>query len=38
MLNEMMKGGTDIDMSQGMSQKQMMKLAKKFMKGKKLRF
>ncbi len=38
MLNEMMKTGTDIDMSQGMSQKQMMKLAKKFGKVKKLRF
>jgi len=38
MLNEMMKGGTEMDMSQGMSQKQMMKLAKKFGKGKKLRF
>jgi signal recognition particle subunit SRP54 len=36
MLNEMMKGGmTDMDMSKGMSQKQMMKLAKKF--GKKVR-
>jgi len=39
MLNEMMKGGiTDMDMSQGMSQKQMMKLAKKFGKVKKMRF
>ena len=37
MLNEMMKGGTDMDMSQGMSQKQMMKLAKKFGKIKKMR-
>ncbi len=38
MLSEMMKGGAEIDMSQGMSQKQMMKLAKKFAKGGKLRF
>ena len=38
MLNEMTKSGSDIDMSQGISQKQMMKLAKKFGKGKKLRF
>ena len=38
MLNEMMKTGTDIDMSQGMNQKQMMKLAKKFGKVKKMRF
>jgi len=39
MLNEMMKGGMqDMDMSQGMSQKQMMKLAKKFGKVKKMRF
>ena len=38
MLNEMIKGGAEMDMSQGMSQKQMMKLAKKFGKGKKLRF
>jgi len=36
MLNEMMKSGmTDMDMSQGMSQKQLQKLAKKF--GKKIR-
>jgi signal recognition particle subunit SRP54 len=36
MLNEMMKSGmTDMDMSKGMNQKQMMKLAKKF--GKKMR-
>ena len=34
----MMKSGSDIDMSQGMSQKQMMKLAKKFAKGGKMRF
>lgn len=39
MLNEMMKGSmVDMDMSQGLSQKQMMKLAKKFMKGGKLKF
>ena len=38
MLNEMMNSGTDMDMSQGMSQKQMMKLAKKFGKVKKRRF
>jgi len=38
MINEMMKSGSSMDMSQGMSQKQMMKLAKKFGKGKKLRF
>ncbi len=39
MLNEMMKGGmSDMDMSQGMNQKQMMKLAKKFGKVKKMRF
>ena len=38
MLNEMIKGGTDMDMSQGMSQKQIMKLAKKFGKKKVRRF
>ena len=38
MLNEMIKGGADMDMSQGMSQKQMMKLAKKFGKKKIRRF
>ena len=39
MLNEMMKGGMDdMDMSQGMSQKQMMKMAKKMMKGGKMKF
>ncbi len=38
MLNEMIKGGADMDISQGMSQKQMMRLAKKFGKGKKLKF
>jgi len=37
MLSDMIKGGmSDMDMSQGMSQKQMMKFAKKF--GKKMRF
>jgi len=35
---DMIKGGMDMDMSQGMNQKQMMKFAKKFMKGKKMRF
>ncbi len=34
MLNEMIKSGTSMDMSQEMSQKQLMKLAKKFGKGK----
>ncbi|HTY43854.1 MAG TPA: signal recognition particle receptor subunit alpha, partial [Patescibacteria group bacterium] len=39
MLNEMIKGGmSDMDMSKGLSQKQMMKMAKKFMKGGKLKF
>ena len=39
MLNDMMKGGMgEVDMSQGMSQKQMMKMAKKMMKGGKLKF
>ncbi|MFH1515745.1 MAG: hypothetical protein ABIG42_09840, partial [bacterium] len=37
MLNEMVKGGADMDMSQGMNQKQMMKLAKKFGKLKKFK-
>lgn len=36
LLNDMMKSGGDMDMSQGLSQKQLQKLAKKF--GKKLRF
>ncbi len=36
LLNDMIKSGSDMDMSQGMSQKQLQKLAKKF--GKKLRF
>jgi signal recognition particle GTPase len=34
MLNEMIKGGTDMDMSQGLNQKQMQKLMKKFGKKK----
>jgi signal recognition particle subunit SRP54 len=39
MLNDMMKGGMgDIDMSKGMSQKQMQKLMKKFGKMKKVKF
>ncbi|MFH1787259.1 MAG: signal recognition particle receptor subunit alpha [archaeon] len=38
MLNEMIKSQTEIDPEKGMSQKQMMKMAKKFMKGKKMRF
>jgi len=38
MLNEMMGMGSDMDLSQGMSQKQMQKLAKKFGKTKKIRF
>ena len=39
MLNEMMQGGMgDIDMSKGMNQKQMMKMAKKMMKGGKMKF
>ncbi len=38
MLNDMVKSGSDMDMSQGISQKQLMKLAKKFGKGKKLGF
>jgi signal recognition particle subunit SRP54 len=39
MLNEMMQGGmNDMDMSEGMSQKQMMKMAKKMMKGGKMKF
>jgi len=37
MLNEMLKTGSDLDMSKGMSQKQMQKLLKKFGK-KKMRF
>ena len=38
LLNEMIKGGADMDMSQGMSQKQLMRLAKKFGKKKMRRF
>ena len=38
MLNEMIKGGADMDMPKGMSQKQLMKLAKKFGKKKIRRF
>ncbi len=39
MLKEMMKGGIEnMDMSKGMSQKQLMKLAKKFGKKKMMRF
>lgn len=38
LLNEMMGMGSDMDLSQGMSQKQMQKLAKKFGKTKKIRF
>ena len=39
MLNEMIKGGaSEMNLEGGMSQKQMMKMAKKFMKGGKLKF
>ena len=38
MLNEMVKGGMDADMSEGMNQKQLMKMAKKMMKGGKMKF
>ncbi len=38
LLNEMIKSGSDMDMSQGMNQKQMQKLMKKFGKIKKVRF
>ena len=38
MLNEMIKTGNPMEGGAGMSQKQMMKLAKKFMKGGKLKF
>ena len=38
MLNEMIKTGSGMDLESGMSQKQMMKFAKKFMKGKKMKF
>ena len=38
LLNEMMKSQTELDPSKGLSQKQLMKLAKKFGKMKKMRF
>jgi len=38
LLKEMLSSGKDMDMSGGFSQKQMMKLAKKFGKVKKMRF
>lgn len=38
MLNEMIKSGSSMNMEQGLSQKQMMKLVKKFGKVKKMRF
>ncbi len=38
MLDEMIKSQTQFDPEKPMSQKQMMKMAKKFMKGKKMRF
>lgn len=38
LLNDMLSSGQDMDMSQGMSQKQLQKLAKKFGKVKKMRF
>ncbi|EFK97893.1 SRP54-type protein, GTPase domain [sediment metagenome] len=37
MLNEMIKSSSNFDPEKGMSQQQMMKMAKKFMKGKKFR-
>ncbi len=37
MLSEMIKSGSEMDLEKGISQKQMMKLAKKFGKGKKFR-
>ncbi|MFH1586041.1 MAG: signal recognition particle receptor subunit alpha [archaeon] len=37
MLNDMIKSSSSFDPEKGMSQQQMMKMAKKFMKGKKLR-
>lgn len=37
MLNEMIKSSSEFDPEKGMSQKQMMKMAKKFMKGKKFK-
>lgn len=38
LLNEMVKSGSDMDMSQGLNQKQLQKLAKKFGKMKKIKF
>jgi signal recognition particle subunit SRP54 len=38
LLNEMLKSGGDMDLSQGLNQKQLQKLAKKLGKGKKIRF
>ena len=38
LLNEMIKSGTDMDVSKGLNQKQLQKLAKKLGKGKKIRF
>ena len=38
MLNEMIKTSTGMNMESGMSQKQMQKLARKFMKGGKMKF
>jgi signal recognition particle subunit SRP54 len=38
LLNDVLKSGKNMDMSQGLNQKQMMKLAKKFGKVKKMRF
>ena len=38
MLNEMVKSGIDTNMSEGINQKQLMKMAKKMMKGGKLKF
>ena len=38
MLNEMIKSGSDMDMEKGIDQKQLQKMMKKFVKGKKMRF
>jgi len=38
LLNEMVKSGSEMDMSQGLNPKQLQKLAKKLGKGKKIRF
>ena len=38
LLNEMVKSGSEMDFSKGLNQKQLMKLAKKLGKGKKIRF